>query len=1092
MKSYFLPLASLLLLTSSIFAGRVRADVLSASGVSGGLVVQVGCDDSLSPAALRPSDAYLVQVLDTSESRVAGLRASLSQGEDGPISVRVFDGRNLPYADGLVNLLILRNGFELVAAEISRVLAPEGLVMIAPGVSKSIPALDRERIQIDGKSWSKLVKPKPEEIDEWTHYLHDPSGNPVAKDSAVGPPRHLRWTDGPLWARNHGWTPSVTALVSSGGRLFTISDETLSGMDATVPSKWFVVARDAYNGIVLWRRPIPSWGSAAFSGTPDAGIRLSNTAFAVGRFTMPPHAAKRFVAIDETIYVTLGPNAPVTALDAHTGNVKHVYQGTERTDEILVEGGRLILSLNPLDVASRRRGSPNEPPLPAPGKQICVVDIETGQMQWKQGPLNGIRATIMQDPGGRLELCLGDDKIFALTDPDVVCLDVETGEILWRRAKPALAESAVKKLGYSGYFEFSLTTMSHADGVLLIAQPEPNTHHTYHTVPGTLHALDAENGSTIWTHPYGGWGHQTSPEVFVIDDLVWTHVKADAAFSSSWGGGYKVLETGKVDYRIQALDLKTGKLVKELSTRDVFNVGHHHRCYRNRITEDYLLSSRRGVEFVDLATGENTQNHWVRSGCLVGNLPCNGLLYVTPHPCSCYVEAKLTGYNALAADSSSAPRDIPKRLTTGPAYDWAAETRPIKVFADDPAWWPTYRHDRQRTGATPNSVGANLQVAWETCLGGKPSAMTVAQDSVFVSAVDSHTVYALGAGDGTRRWQETVDARVDSPPTWHAGMVLFGSRAGCVYCLRAADGEVVWKFHAAPNRRMISAMGQLESPWPVPGSVLVQDGKCWFAAGRSSYLDGGMHVFALDPTTGDVLYEKTIYSPDPKTHKMTPEVDSRRMAGLLNDIPGSDGAGVYLRGATIGPKFSEPAPHLHATAGFLDSSWFNRVHWRFGSVQTTGLMVVRGEVACGVEVYSKGKLHAADALFSPGSNAYSLWCCPVKKSATETSLSRNRQKLPKPYWVVQPGIRVSAMVHADDMLVVGGSPDVVDPADPHAAWEGRKGGRLAIHDTSDGRVVDQMTLSGIPVWDGMAVAQGSLYVATENGAVVCLRGDESR
>ena len=42
-------------------------------------------------------------------------------------------------------------------------------------------------------------------------------------------------------------------------------------------------------------------------------------------------------------------------------------------------------------------------------------------------------------------------------------------------------------------------------------------------------------------------------------------------------------------------------------------------------------SSRRGVEFVDLATGENTQNHWVRSGCLLGNLPCNGLLYAPPY-----------------------------------------------------------------------------------------------------------------------------------------------------------------------------------------------------------------------------------------------------------------------------------------------------------------------------------------------------------------------------------------------------------------------------------------------------------------------------
>jgi hypothetical protein len=157
-KSYFLPLASLLLLTSSICAGSVRADALSASGVSGGLVVQVGCDDSLSPGALRPSDAYLVQVLDTSESRVARLRTSLSQGQYGPISVRVFDGRHLPYADGLVNLLILSEGFDLSPAEIDRALAPEGVVMMAPTVRESIRNLDREReyrsTANPGRNWS--------------------------------------------------------------------------------------------------------------------------------------------------------------------------------------------------------------------------------------------------------------------------------------------------------------------------------------------------------------------------------------------------------------------------------------------------------------------------------------------------------------------------------------------------------------------------------------------------------------------------------------------------------------------------------------------------------------------------------------------------------------------------------------------------------------------------------------------------------------------------------------------------------------------------------------------------------------------------
>ena len=33
------------------------------------------------------------------------------------------------------------------------------------------------------------TKPYPKQMDEWTHYLYQPSGNSVSKDMMVGPPR---------------------------------------------------------------------------------------------------------------------------------------------------------------------------------------------------------------------------------------------------------------------------------------------------------------------------------------------------------------------------------------------------------------------------------------------------------------------------------------------------------------------------------------------------------------------------------------------------------------------------------------------------------------------------------------------------------------------------------------------------------------------------------------------------------------------------------------------------------------------------------------------------------------------------------------
>ncbi|MHC4681197.1 MAG: outer membrane protein assembly factor BamB family protein, partial [Planctomycetota bacterium] len=79
----------------------------------------------------------------------------------------------------------------------------------------------------------------------------------------------------------------------------------------------------------------------------------------------------------------------------------------------------------------------------------------------------------------------------------------------------------------------------------------------------------------------------------------------------------------------------------------------------------------------------------------------------------------------------------------------------------------------------------------------------VAGGKVLVAGVDTHTVHALGVEDGKDIWKYTVGSRVDSPPTLHDGLAVFGSADGRAYCLRAADGALVWRFDAAPNRCLV-------------------------------------------------------------------------------------------------------------------------------------------------------------------------------------------------------------------------------------------------------------------------------------------------
>ena len=1060
----------LMCLASSDGAGATRqsasdhkaqaAKLVKTVGCQGGLVVHLGSGDGAFTAALRTGNGYLVQGLDTDRENVGKAQAYVrSLGIYGQVSVDSWDGKSLPYADNLVNLLVAEDPQEVSRGEMMRVLAPGGTLCVP-----------------DEGRWVPTVKPWPDDVDQWTHHLHDAGNNAVAKDTVVGPPKHMQWTAGPVWARSHGWTPSVSGMVSAGGRLFYICDETLTGVDASVPDKWTLTARDAFSGVLLWKQEVTPWGAPAFSGTLNTGRPVTT-----GRFTMPPHVGKRIVAVGDTVYVTLGADAAVTALDAATGQTRMVYRETAHADEILHVDNRLVISLNQPGSGMQRSKQ----------KQVCALDPETGQVLWKKGPFTGIWSTRGQDPSGRLELAAGDGRVFMVTEDSLVSLDLQSGQTVWQVDRPQPSADADRRIGFAGVYEFRLTVMVYHDGVVLLAQPEPNAPHSYHTMPGTLRAFDAENGRLLWKQPYGGWGHCTPPDVFVIDDLVWTHEHVLAEFSPAPANGFRAANPAEVDYAIQAFDLKTGQRKNHLLTKEVFNVGHHHRCYRNKITERFMMASRRGVEFVDLSSGENYLHHWVRSGCLLGNLPCNGLLYVAPHPCGCYIEAKLTGFNALAAQrktENGKPKpaaDDPSRLERGPGYGQNIQPSSFGIRHSND--WPSYRHDAGRSGSTQTTVAAELAPLWTSKIGGRTSGVVVAEGKLFAADVDGHAVHALDAADGQAVWQFTAAARVDSPPTIYRGMAIFGSADGHVYCLRASDGTLIWRFRAAPEERRVIAFDQLESPWPVAGSVLMHQDKCWFAAGRSSYLDGGIHLFALDPASGRVMHEETIYSPDPETGKM-PLSEAHTMPGVLNDVLASDGSSVFIRQMNVSSPGESGRRHLFTSGGYLDSSWFNRTLWKIGGLQSNGIMVLGEDVVYGVDIYGG---QSREAVFKPGAQGYRLACRSLSERAPAAAVDQagRRGKLkpgPKVLWQKQVPIRITSMVRAADKLFVAGSPDVVDPEDPHGAWEGRKGGLLAVFDAASGRMLTEIKLRWPPVWDGMAVAGRSLFVATMNGEVVCL------
>ncbi|UCD50361.1 MAG: hypothetical protein JSW27_22895 [Phycisphaerales bacterium] len=238
------PLLAALLGTPIAFANAtdLAAEILSATGVHGGLVVQLNCRDGALAAALRASDAYVVHGLARTSDELARARQTVrDQGLYGPVSVDLIHDDVLPCIDNSVNLLVCDGPPHVPEEEIMRVLVPRGVAYVRPS-----------------DQWTETTKPWPEDRDEWTHYLHDAGNNAVAHDTAIGPPRHLQWDGAPRYSRHHEFTLSVAAMASAPGRRFSIVD---MGSRASIymPPEWRLTARDAFNGIVLWERPIASW-----------------------------------------------------------------------------------------------------------------------------------------------------------------------------------------------------------------------------------------------------------------------------------------------------------------------------------------------------------------------------------------------------------------------------------------------------------------------------------------------------------------------------------------------------------------------------------------------------------------------------------------------------------------------------------------------------------------------------------------------------------------------------------------------------------------------------------------------------------------
>ncbi|MDF1813743.1 MAG: PQQ-binding-like beta-propeller repeat protein [Verrucomicrobiales bacterium] len=1015
-------------------AQEIEPNFIEQFKFSGGVVVALDFDDGNFIANLATDSPFIIHALLSDDSQVEKARSGIKQaGVYGKVSCDSYNGRDLPYVDNLVNLVLCKDTCKVSQAELMRVLAPGG------------------RLVTHGRNgWKKKAKPVPAGFDEWNQFLRSADNNGVSLDD-VGPPQRLRWHDTPEYGRSKSLSPSFTNMVSADGVLFTIEDRATTE-DINAPVDYHLVARDGFNGIELWTQPMEQW-----SEWQTGSIK-----------SIPTQQQRCLAAIGRNVYVCSGFGSPVSAFGIRNGEKRQIYNNTKGTTEFAIEG-KILYAIKGTPYKAGKGIDPGE------DVELCAVHLDNGNVLWSH-PVTD------EYTGGTF--AVKGDRLIYHSSGGISCLDTQTGKKLWtgyvqvkqtlpvKTARKSANRKKKKGLGLAAFTANTHPSLVLTDEMVFCA------------IGKTIIAKNLADGKTLWTSDVTA-NYMKSSDVFIVDGLVWSR-------------------------DLKGRDLKTGKIVRSVP-QEMTGPMSHDRCYRNRITHRYYLNSASGgSDFINLDGTAETPNPWVRSTCGLSVMPANGMLYSGPYVCQCAIGTMATGVNSFYNGSGNTEKrytvELQPRLAKGPAFGKVAAIEP------NPEDWPSYRYSGMRSGVTPATAPVALDTKWKVDIGSQPTAPVVAGDNVYIADRDSYTLYSLARESGETRWTFTADGRIDSPPTFYNGMILVGSRGGSVYCLRASDGELVWTFNGLPERRLICDTGRLESAWPVHGSIMIHGDTAYFAAGRSSFLDGGIAVFGLDPATGEVRHSRMMQGPYEDDERSFPVLAAGQfqLEGFKADIFSSSGDELFVRSQAFTPELepivSESISNLHllASPGFLNDSPQHRTYWTVDrDLRYGGAMARFGPGPAGDTIAFDGKLFYEIRGYAPGRNLpgrgrgidqrelYSVFSGSYggkteKEDKTAIpALGRWRER-----WNTPTPFAGHAIAAAENTIMAAGVPLLKDfsEADTIASYAGEKGGIAWLLDANNGSKLQELRFDAAPVWDGIAIAHNNYFICLKDGSVVCLSG----
>jgi outer membrane protein assembly factor BamB len=494
----------------------------------------------------------------------------------------------------------------------------------------------------------------------------------------------------------------------------------------------------------------------------------------------------------------------------------------------------------------------------------------------------------------------------------------------------------------------------------------------------------------------------------------------------------------------------------------------------------YVTQSRGGgcVDLAEFATGKPGMKAYTaaRGACVTGMVPGNGMLYTGQNGCNCFAQ-QIGGFLALgpwdgdglpSAECFTQARPVEK----GPAF---GDIAPAAAGG-----WPTFRGGVERGAGTASGIPVPLRPLWTVSLADKTpgpfldawrsryavaqplGAPVIGEGVLLVPRADCGQIVAMKPETGDRLWTSSLGGRIDTPPTIHRGLALVGCGDGWVYALRLRDGALAYRLRVAPAERLMVAHALVESVWPVVGSVLVHDGLAYATAGRCTLGEGGIAVVAFKPETGETVWAKP--------------ADATPGGAMKNTVLCIRDGELAWHWHRMDPKTGNRLPNaqmFHAgRGGMLDFTWASG-----GGKSGKGHML--GKACANMMAWNESllvfpgtavKRSAADA---PKPDPKATPIHPPGFKPDETVWKTNLE--PNTGWAT-----VRAMAVTGNAALFGG-----------VVYNGYAGGKhegsfLWVKSAQDGKTLqERIRLDADPIVDGLAVCDGRVFLALDNGSVAC-------